>query len=180
MGKLVVISGSSGVGKGTVIKEFLNRNPEFKLSISCTTRQPREGEQDGINYFFLTREEFLQAIEDDKFLEWAEFSGNMYGTRQDYVLKKLREGHNIILEIDTQGALKVKSKIPEATLIFILPPSLEELESRLRGRHTETEEAIQKRLSSIKSEMENSKEYDYTIVNDSVDNAVSALEKILN
>lgn len=180
MGKLVVISGSSGVGKGTVIKEFLNRNPEFKLSISCTTRQPREGELDGVNYFFLTREEFSRAIEEDKFLEWAEFSGNMYGTRQDYVLKKLEEGHNIILEIDTQGALKVKSKISEAILIFIMPPSIEELETRLRGRHTETEEAIQKRLSSIKSEMENSKEYDFTIVNDSVENAVCALEKLLN
>ena len=179
MGKLVVISGSSGVGKGTVIKEFLSRNPEFKLSISCTTRLPREGEKDGVNYFFLSREEFLNAIEEDKFLEWAEFSGNMYGTRQDYVLKKLDEGHNIILEIDTQGALKVKSKIPEATLIFILPPSLEELEARLRGRHTETEDAIQKRLSSIKSEMENSKQYDFTIVNDSVEKAVNALEKLL-
>lgn len=179
MGKLVVISGSSGVGKGTVIKEFLSKNPEFKLSISCTTRAPREGEIDGVNYFFLTREEFQEAINEKKFLEWAEFSGNMYGTRLDYVSKKLEEGHNIILEIDTQGALKVKEKMPEATLIFILPPSLEELEARLRGRHTETEEAIQKRLNSIKSEMENSKKYDYTIVNDSVENAVLALEKLI-
>lgn len=179
MGKLVVISGSSGVGKGTVIKEFLSKNPEYKLSISCTTRQPREGEVDGVNYFFLTRQDFKIAIDEGKFLEWAEFSGNMYGTRLDYVSKKLNEGHNIILEIDTQGALKVKAQIPDAMLIFILPPSLEELEARLRGRHTETEEAIQKRLGTIKSEMENSKKYDYTIVNDSVENAVEALEKLL-
>jgi len=179
MGRLVVISGSSGVGKGTVIKEFLAKNPEFKLSISCTTRLPREGEVDGVNYFFLSREDFQKAVNEGKFLEWAEFSGNMYGTRLDYVSKKLSEGHNIILEIDTQGALKVKSQLPEAILIFILPPSLEELEARLRGRHTETEDAIQKRLSSIKSEMENSKKYDFTIVNDSVENAVKSLENLL-
>ena len=179
MGKLFVISGSSGVGKGTVIKEFLKKNPEFKLSISCTTRNPREGEVDGVNYFFLSREEFKSFIDKDDFLEWAEFSGNMYGTRKEYVLRKLAEGNNIILEIDTQGALKVKEKMPEATLIFILPPSFEELEARLRGRHTETEEAIQKRLNSTQLEMENSKYFDYTVINDSVENAVLALEKLM-
>ena len=179
MGKLFVISGSSGVGKGTVIKEFLKKNPEFKLSISCTTRNPREGEVDGVNYFFLSRDEFKSFIDKDDFLEWAEFSGNMYGTRKEYVLRKLAEGNNIILEIDTQGALKVKEKMPEATLIFILPPSFEELEARLRGRHTETEEAIQKRLNSTKLEMENSKYFDYTVINDSVENAVLALEKLM-
>ena len=179
MGKLFVISGSSGVGKGTVIKEFLKKNPEFKLSVSCTTRAPRDGEVDGINYFFLTKEEFKNFIDKEDFLEWAEFSGNMYGTRKEYVLRKLSGGNNIILEIDTQGALKVKAKMPEATLIFILPPSFEELEARLRGRHTETEEAIQRRLNSTKQELENSKYFDYTVVNDSVDNAVQALEKIM-
>lgn len=179
MGKLFVISGSSGVGKGTVIKEFLSKHPEFKLSVSCTTRNPREGEVHGINYFFLTKDEFKACIERNEFLEWAEFSGNMYGTQKAYVENKLAEGKNLILEIDTQGALNVKKIMPDAQLIFILPPSLEELEARLRGRHTETEEAIQKRLQTVKSEMENSKHFDYQIVNDSIDNAVVKLGNIM-
>ena len=178
MGRLFVISGSSGVGKGTVIKEFLKKHPEFKLSVSCTTRAPREGEVHGENYFFISREEFLNHINNGDFLEWAEFSGNMYGTQRPYVDKKLAEGKNLILEIDTQGALKVKKVMPEANLIFILPPSLEELEARLRGRHTESEEAIQKRLGSIKMEMENAKHFDFQIINDSIENAVAELEKI--
>ena len=179
MSKLFVISGSSGVGKGTVIKEFLKKHPEIKLSVSCTTRSPREGEVHGINYFFLTRDEFKACIERDEFLEWAEFSGNMYGTQKAYVEKKLAEGKNLILEIDTQGALNVKKIMPEAQLIFILPPSMEELEARLRGRHTETEEAIQKRLQTVKSEMENSKHFDFQIINDSIENAVVNLEKVI-
>lgn len=179
MGKLFVISGSSGVGKGTVIKEFLRQNPEYKLSVSCTTRNPREGEIHGENYFFLSREEFKSCIEKGEFLEWAEFSGNMYGTKRPYVDEKLALGKNLILEIDTKGALNVKKIMPEATLIFILPPSFEELEARLRGRHTETEEAIQKRLESTRLEMENSKQFDYQVVNDSVENAVKRLEEIM-
>lgn len=179
MGKLFVISGSSGVGKGTVIKEFLQRHPEFKLSVSCTTRSPREGEAHGINYFFLSKDEFKSCIDNNEFLEWAEFSGNMYGTQKAYVETKLAEGKNLILEIDTQGALNVKKIMPDAQLIFILPPSLEELEARLRGRHTETEEAIQKRLQTVKSEMENSKHFDVQIVNDSIENAVVNLEKVM-
>lgn len=179
MGKLFVISGSSGVGKGTVIKEFLKQHPEFKLSVSCTTRNPREGEVHGINYFFLTKEYFIKCRDNNEFLEWAEFSGNMYGTQKAYVKEKLNEGKNLILEIDTQGALKVKEIMPEATLVFILPPSFEELEARLRGRHTESEEAIQKRLESTKMEMENAKRFDYQIINDSIDNAVKRLEEIL-
>ena len=178
MSKLFVISGSSGVGKGTVIKEFLKRNPEYKLSVSCTTRKPREGEVHGKNYFFLTREEFEACIERQEFLEWAEFSGNMYGTQRPYIEEKLAQGKNLILEIDTQGALNVKKIMPEATLIFILPPSFEELEARLRGRHTETEEAIQKRLEITKLEMENSKSFDYQIVNDNIENAVKKIEEI--
>ena len=144
MSKLFVISGSSGVGKGTLIKTFLSKHPEFKLSVSCTTRAPREGEVHGINYFYLTRDEFEACIERGEFLEWAEFSGNLYGTQRAYVDEKLALGKNMILEIDTKGALNVKKIMPEANLIFILPPSFEELEARLRGRHTETEEAIQK------------------------------------
>lgn len=177
--RLFVISGSSGVGKGTVIKEFLAKHPEFKLSISCTTRGKRDGEVHGENYFFLTKDEFKKSVENEDFLEWAEFSGNHYGTRKSFVEDCLKNGDNLILEIDTKGALNVKKIMPEAVLIFIAPPSLEELESRLRGRHTETEEAIQKRLASIKLEMENSKHFDYKIVNDEIANAVKGLEKIM-
>ena len=179
MSKLFVISGSSGVGKGTVIKEFLKRNPEFKLSVSCTTRAPRAGEEHGKNYFFLTRKEFEACINRGEFLEWAEFSGNMYGTQRPYIEEKLALGKKLILEIDTKGALNVKKIMPEATLIFILPPSFEELEARLRGRHTETEEAIQKRLASTKLELENSKFFDYEVINDNIENAVQKLERIM-
>ena len=179
MNKLYVISGSSGVGKGTVIKEFLNKHPEFKLSTSCTTRNKREGEIHGINYFFLSKEEFKNCINNNEFLEWAEFSGNFYGTKNEFVENCLKNNQNLILEIDTKGALNVKKLMPDAVLIFIAPPSMEELEHRLRGRHTETEEAIQKRLASIKLEIENSKNFDYKIVNDTVENAVKQLEKII-
>ena len=179
MTKLFVISGSSGVGKGTVIKEFLNKHPEFRLSISCTTRGKREGEVHGVNYFFLSPNEFKECISKDEFLEWAEFSGNHYGTKKAFVQDCLNNGENLILEIDTKGALNVKKIMPEAELIFIAPPSLEELEARLRGRHTETEEAIQKRLASIKLEIENSKQFDYKVINDTVENAVKELEKIM-
>lgn len=180
MSKLFVISGSSGVGKGTVINEFLKKHPEFKLSISCTTRGKREGEEHGVNYFFLSKNDFENCIKNDEFLEWAEFSGNCYGTKKSFVEKCLKNGENLILEIDTKGALNVKKLMPEAVLIFIAPPSFEELEARLRGRHTETEEAIQKRLASIKLEIENSKNYDYTVVNDTIENAVKKLEDIVS
>ena len=179
MKKLFVISGSSGVGKGTVIKEFLRKHPDFRLSISCTTRGKREGEEHGVNYFFLTQDEFKNCIANDEFLEWAEFSGNHYGTKKAFVEECLNNGENLILEIDTKGALNVKNIMPEAELIFIAPPSIEELEARLRGRHTETEEAIQKRLECVKSELENSKQYDYVIVNDKVENAVEKILKII-
>ena len=179
MTKLFVISGSSGVGKGTVIKEFLKKHPDFKLSVSCTTRGMRAGEVHGENYFFLTKAEFEKCIENNEFLEWAEFSGNHYGTKKSFVDECLNKGDNLILEIDTKGALNVKRLMPEAVLIFIAPPSLEELEARLRGRHTETEEAIQKRLASIKLEIENSKKFDHIVVNDTVENAVKKLEKLM-
>ncbi len=177
--KLFVISGSSGVGKGTVIKKFLEKNPNFMLSISCTTRAPRPGEVDGVNYFFLTKDEFKNCIENDKFLEWAEFAGNFYGTKQKYIRQCLAEGKDIILEIDTQGALQVKTRMPEAVLIFICPPSLEELEHRLRGRQTEDEATIQKRLDAVKIELERAEKFDYRVVNDDLDRAVGELEKII-
>ena len=180
MSKLFVISGSSGVGKGTVINEFLKKHPDFKLSISCTTRGKREGEEHGVNYFFLSKDEFDNCVKNNEFLEWAEFSGNCYGTKKTFVEKCLNNGENLILEIDTKGALNVKKIMPEAVLIFIAPPSFEELEARLRGRHTETEEAIQKRLASIKLEIENSKNYDYTVINDTIENAVKRIEEIVS
>ena len=177
--KLIVISGSSGVGKGTVIKSLLSRNSDIKLSISYTTRLPREGEEEGVNYFFRTKEEFMRAVENDEFLEWAEFSGNCYGTKRKFVEKSLNNGEHVLLEIDTQGALQIKNKMPEAVLLFIAPPSYEELVARLRGRKTETEEAIQKRLNFVEFEKENSKYFDHIIINDTVENAVSQIEKYI-
>ena len=177
--KLFVISGSSGVGKGTVLKGFLDKNPNFMLSISCTTRAPRKGEVDGVNYFFLSKEEFQNCIDNDKFLEWAEFAGNRYGTKKKYINRCLEEGKDIILEIDTQGALQVKKQMPEAVLIFICPPSLETLESRLRGRHTEDEAAIQKRLQEVRTELERAEKFDYKVVNDDLDSAIAELEKVI-
>lgn len=177
--KLYIISGSSGVGKGTVIKAFLEKHPEFVLSVSCTTRAPREGEKNGINYFFISREEFMKSVDNEEFLEWAEFSDNCYGTKKDFVEKTFKNNKNVLLEIDTQGALQIKRKMPEAVLIFIAPPSYQDLEFRLRNRKTESEEAIQKRLDFVKLEIENSKYFDYLVVNDLVDNAVSEIERIV-
>jgi len=177
--KLFVLSGSSGVGKGTVLKGFLQRNPNFMLSISCTTRKPREGEVDGVNYFFLTKDEFQKNIQEEKFLEWAQFAGNFYGTKKKYINQCLEEGRDIILEIDTQGALQVKKQMPEAVLIFICPPSIEALETRLRGRQTEDEETIQKRLNEVKVEIKRAKNFDYKIVNDDLEKAITELENVI-
>ena len=177
--KLFVLSGSSGVGKGTVINGFLKRNPSFSLSISCTTRNARKGEVDGVNYFFLSREEFDKSIENGEFLEWAEFAQNRYGTKRAFVEKCLREGKDLILEIETVGALKVKEQMPEAVLIFIAPPSFEELEFRLRNRHTEDEATIQKRLSAVREELERAQKYDYQIINDNLETAILTLEEII-
>jgi guanylate kinase len=168
----------------------MERNKDFILSVSCTTRKPREGEVHGVHYFFLSREEFEQNIQDDKFLEYAQFAENYYGTKKKYVKQKMDEGFNVLLEIDTQGALQVKEKMPESILIFIAPPGVNiitgdisggllELEHRLRGRHTEDEATIQKRLSQVKIELERSKKYDYTVINDDVDRAVGEIENIV-
>ena len=144
-GRLFIISGSSGVGKGTVIKEFLKNADNIYLSVSTTTRNPRDGEVHGVNYFYVNKDDFKKAVENGDFLEWAEFGGNCYGTSRSAVEKTLKEGKNVLLEIEVQGAKQVKEKMPEAVTIFILPPSIEEIEKRLRGRGTETEEAIAKR-----------------------------------
>ena len=176
---LYVISGSSGVGKGTIIKEFLAKNPNFSLSISYTTRNKREGEIEGVSYFYVSKEEFKKSIENDEFLEWAEFSENYYGTKKEFVEKSLSKGKDLILEIDTQGAIQLKEKMNDAVLIFIAPPSYQDLEFRLRNRNTESEEAIAKRLEFVKLEIENSKLFDYLVVNDQVDIAIEELERII-
>lgn len=177
--KLFVISGCSGVGKGTVLNEFMKRNSDkFMLSVSCTTRSPRPNEIDGVNYFFLSREEFENAVKEDKFLEYAQFAGNYYGTKKKFIEQKFNQGMNIILEIETQGALQVKEKMPEAVLIFIAPPDIQELEHRLRGRNTEDEATIQRRLKEAKIELERSKRYDYIVINDDLERAVLQVEAI--
>ena len=178
-GKLFVISGCSGVGKGTLLGLLLKQHPGLKLSVSTTTRLPRPGEKDGINYFFTDKEQFLKEVNDDKFLEWAEFNGNFYGTKKEWVENMLSCGENLILEIETKGALQIKKKLPSSVLIFILPPSLEELEHRLRGRNTEDEKTIQGRLHEVQREIECSKQYDYRIVNDNLDNALKTLESVI-
>ena len=177
--KLFVISGSSGVGKGTVIKGVLKRNPSFSLSISYTTREKREGEVEGVNYFYVSKENFLNSIQNNEFLEWAEFSGNYYGTKREFVQKCLCENGDLILEIETQGAMQVKDKMPEAILIFIAPPSYQDLEFRLRNRKTESEEAIAKRLDFVKFELQNSERFDYRIINDKVEDTILELERII-
>lgn len=177
--KLYVISGSSGVGKGTVIKEFLKRNPNFVLSVSCTTRAKRDGEIENESYFYITKKEFQKSIDNNEFLEWASFSDNFYGTKKSFVEQNLAEKKPVLLEIDTQGAIQVKKIFPKAVLIFIAPPSIPDLEFRLRNRKTESEEAIQKRLDFVKFELENSKYFDYLVVNDEVNNAVNEIERAI-
>lgn len=165
-GKLVVISGPSGVGKGTVVKEILREFPGYALSVSVTTRAPRPGEEDGKQYYFRSKEKFLQMVQDGEFLETAEVYGNFYGTPRFAVEKLLKEGVNVILEIDTVGALNVKRVLPEAVLIFILPPSIDELRSRLRGRNTESESQLSVRLGSALSEIKTAHSYDFAVIND--------------
>ena len=178
-GRLFVITGPSGVGKGTVLEKFFQKNKESVCySVSMTTRHPRPNETDGLNYFFVTRKEFEAVIQEGGFLEWAEYSGNLYGTSKKFVEDKLNEGLNVVLEIEAKGALKVMEKFPKCISIFLLPPSIEELESRLRGRHTEEEESILKRLDAVKKELEASSKYKYKIINNKVEEAIFELQKI--
>lgn len=178
-GVLFVISGPSGVGKGTINKMLFDEfDGQVSFSVSATTRGPREGEVDGTHYFFISRQEFENRVANNEFLEHAEYAGNCYGTPRSYVLKLLDEGVNVILEIDLQGAIQVKERMPESVSIFILPPSFEELESRLRGRGTETPEKIEKRLAAAKYEMEMAYTYDYRIVNDNLEEAYQQLRSI--
>ena len=178
-GVLAVVSGFSGAGKGTVMKALLKEYDDYALSISVTTRNPRPGEEDGREYFFRTRAEVEKMIAEDQLLEYAEYVGNYYGTPRFYVEDMLARGKNVILEIELQGAMKIKEKIPEAVLIFITPPSFEELKNRLIGRGTETEEVINSRLARAAEEAEEMDKYDYIVVNDQVEDCVHCLHQII-
>lgn len=179
-GLLIVLSGPSGVGKGTVRKElFKQPNTNYEYSISVTTRKPREGEVDGVDYFFKTREEFEKMIEEGKLLEYAEFVGNYYGTPLDYVNETLDAGRDVFLEIEVQGAAQIRQKMPEALFIFLAPPSLSELERRLIERGTESEEIISKRIETAKMELEMMKLYDYVVENDEIQKACEKINAII-
>lgn len=178
-GLLIVISGPSGAGKGTICKSFLERNNNVVLSVSATTRSPRNGEVEGINYYFMSKEEFKVKIEADDFLEYAEVYDNYYGTPRSNVEEVLESGKDVILEIDIQGALKVKENTQEGVFIFILPPSMEELKQRIINRGSETKESLMKRFKSAYKEINFVSKYNYAVVNDEVELAVQKLEAII-
>lgn len=178
-GMLYVVSAPSGCGKGTILGEVFKNNPNVFYSVSATTRNPREGEVDGVNYFFLSRDKFLELVDNNGMLEYAEFCGNMYGTPKSAVEEKLASGCDVILEIETKGAKQIKKKMPDATLIFILPPSVKELKRRLNKRGTETEDVIEKRVSEAKGEIEQAYDYDYVMMNGDLDEAVKDFVAIM-
>lgn len=178
-GLLLVISGPSGAGKGTICNEYLQSAKNTFLSISCTTRQPREGEVDGKSYFFLTKEDFLKKLDDNEFLEHAEVYGNYYGTPKSNVDKLLSEGKDVILEIDIQGALKVQENSSEGIFIFILPPSMEELKNRITKRGSETPESLIRRFKSAFDEINYVSRYNYAVVNTTVEEAVEKVKSIV-
>ena len=177
-GKLFVFSGPSASGKGTICRELL-KEPRTWLSVSLTTRQPREGEEHGVHYYFVTREEYDRTVEEDGFLEHAEIYGNAYGTPKRYALEHMAAGEDVILEIEMQGALQIKKAYPEAVLIFVLPPSLEELVNRIRKRGSETEEQIAARMEKTLSEIELLPEYDYFLINDDLGEAIATAKAIM-
>lgn len=178
-GILVVVSGFSGAGKGTLMKELLKRYDNYALSVSVTTRQPREGEKDGEDYFFVSREYFQQMIEEGRLVEYAQYVNHYYGTPRDYVEKKMAEGKDVILEIEIQGALKVKKRFPDALLIFVTPPSAQELRRRLVGRGTETIEVIGARLRRAAEEASGMEAYDYLLINDEIDACVEQMHQLI-
>lgn len=178
-GQLTVLTGPSGVGKGTLVKALLERHPELWLSVSATTRAPREGELDGVHYFFLSAEDFAQQVKGDGFLEWATFAGNCYGTPRAAVEQRLAEGQSVLLEIEVEGARQVRRSFPVGLQIFVAPPSFEELERRIRGRGTEAEEAIQRRLARAREELAAAPEFDAVLVNGDLEAAGHELETLM-
>ena len=179
-GKLLVLSGPSGVGKGTVVQRLLELDDNLALSVSATTREIRPGEVDGVHYFYISREEFEQKIKNDQMLEFTRYNGNYYGTIQNHVEEFLKNGKTVILEIEVDGAGQIKKKIPEAITVFLTAPSEAEVERRLRKRNTEDEETIQKRLKIAIDEMKKADSYDYVVCNDDVENAANRILDILN
>ena len=178
-GLLVVLSGPAGVGKGSIVRKVMERTGDAVLSISATSRSPRHGERDGKNYFFRSREQFEDMIRNGQLIEWTEYCGNYYGTPKEFVLSEIGKGHIVILEIEVEGALNVKRIFNDCVLCFILPPDFSELEKRLRGRATETEQSIGKRLARAKEEFRLIDQYDYIILNDTVDAAVQRFVNII-
>lgn len=178
-GILIIVSGFSGAGKGTLVKKLLEEYDDYALSISATTRQPRPGEEDGREYFFLQKEEFERKIAENGLIEYASYCDNYYGTPRAYVEQQLAAGKDVILEIEIQGALKVKKQYDDAVLLFVMPPSAEELRRRLVGRGTETEEVIDKRMRRAAQEAEGIEAYDYIVVNDDLETCVRQLHEII-
>jgi guanylate kinase len=176
---LIVFTGPSGVGKGTILRALLARHPELQVSISATTRSPRANEVEGTHYYFLSRSQFEAMVAEGKFLEWAEFAGNLYGTPRQPLLERMTQGERVVLEIELEGARQVRETAPDAFQIFIAPPSLEELESRIRKRGQDTEEAIARRMERAKVEIASAHEFDVQIVNDDFNLAVQRLEDVL-
>ena len=179
-GILIIFSGPSGSGKGTVLGKLLEKRDDVKISISMTTREKRAGEIDGVHYYYVTRDFFEKKISENKMLEYAEYATNLYGTPKDPVDEMLREGLAVILEIEVQGAEKIRNLYPDAVSIFLTPPSTSVLEERLRGRNTEDEETVNHRLVIAREEIRRAVEYDYVVVNDTVENAVNSIETIIN
>lgn len=178
-GILTVVSGFSGAGKGTVIKGLLAKYENYALSVSATTRSPREGEQDGREYFFKSREAFEQMIDEDAFIEYAQYVENYYGTPKAYVEEQLKKGKDVLLEIEIQGALQIRKKCPDALLVFITPPNAEILEQRLTGRGTETPEVIAQRMNRAAEESEGMDAYDYIIINDRLEDCIDEMHQVI-
>ena len=179
-GILFVLSGPSGAGKGTICQELLRQIPNLQYSVSATTRKPRLGETNGINYWFKEKDEFEEMIKNDLLLEYAEVYGNYYGTPKEQVLKVLKSGKNVVLEIDPQGAMQVKAKFPEGVFIYILPPSLDELAAIITKRGTDSKDSIKKRLAAATEEIQYALKYDYVVVNDKVETAVDSIATIIS